>query len=358
MQPEEYHKHVLKRGRWMKKIFFIFFTIFIIFPLVAFFAYPFISGPAENFKTGEVFEIKKGMGVSEIADFLEEKGYIKSATIFKLYDKWDSYKTKNYSGIKAGKYTFKNKLDVFGVYHKLKNGESGIDNISITILEGEPNFLIAKKYARKFKGISEKKFLELAKDYEGYLYPDTYSFSPYVTEDTVIKTMKKNFYKKAGKIVSEINKSNKSLGKILTMASLIEKEAGNASMKTKKHISGILWRRIKKDIPLQVDAVFAYIYKRHLPRTMYSHLKVDSPYNVYKNKGLPPTPIGNPSVDSITAAMYPTTTTDLFYLTGKDGKFYYAKTGVQHNVNKAKYITNYKAPVVETEEKVEGISEL
>lgn len=95
---------------------------------------------------------------------------------------------------------------------------------------------------------------------------------------------------------------------------------------------------------LQVDAVFAYIYKEHLSRTLYSHLKVDSPYNVYKYKGLPPTPIGNPSVDSITAAMYPSQTTDLFYLTGKDGKFYYGKTGTQHNINKSKYITNYIAP--------------
>lgn len=224
----------------MKKIFFIFLTTVIIFPLVALFTYPFISGPAENFKVGEVFEIENGMGVSAIADFLEDEGYIKSATIFKLYDRYDSYKTGNFSGIKAEKYIFKTQLDVFGVYRRLKTGESGIDNISITILEGEPNFILAKKYAKKFSGISEKKFLELAKSDEGYLYPDTYSFSPYVTEEVVIEAMKKNFEKKAGDIVAEIEKSNKSLDKILTMASLIEKEAGNASMATKKHVSGIL----------------------------------------------------------------------------------------------------------------------
>jgi UPF0755 protein len=74
----------------------------------------------------------------------------------------------------------------------------------------------------------------------------------------------------------------------------------------------------------------------------YSHLKVDSPYNTYKNKGLPPTPIANPSVKTLEAALYPNTTDKLFYLTGLDGKFYYAKTYAQHLVNKKKYIDNYK----------------
>jgi UPF0755 protein len=218
--------------------------------------------------------------------------------------------------------------------------------VIVRIQEGDPNFLIAEAFTKNkaFKNFSKERFLDLAKDSEGYLYPDTYSFSPYVTEETIIKTMKNNFYKKAGKLVDKIEKSNKSLDKILTMASLIEKEAGNTPMSIKKRVSGILWRRIEIGMPLQVDAVFSYIYQKHLPRTLYSHLKVDSPYNTYKNKGLPPTPIGNPSVSSIEAALYPTKTKDLFYITGKDGKFYYSRTSAGHNENISKYRINYIKP--------------
>jgi UPF0755 protein len=359
METEDYHKYIQKRGKWMKKLFFIFLTMVIIFPLVAVFSYPFISGPAESFSVGEVFEIEKGMGVSDIADFLEDEGYIKSATIFKLYDRWDSNKTKNYSGIKAGKYIFKNQLDVFGVYRRLKVGESGIENIKVTILEGEANYSIANKISGlgKFKNFDAKKFIDLAKNEEGYLYPDTYEFSPYVTERGVIDKMKENFENKAGYLIKKINQSNRSLDKILKMASIIELEAGISSIEIKKKVSGILWRRIEIGMMLQVDVSFNYIEKRHLYTKEIGpeQFNNESLYNSYKHKGLPPTAIGNPSVASIEAAMYPTATKDIFYLTGKDGKFHYAKSNAEHEKNKNKYIKNYVPEVVE--EKVDQVAE-
>jgi UPF0755 protein len=93
---------------------------------------------------------------------------------------------------------------------------------------------------------------------------------------------------------------------------------------------------------LQVDAVFSYIKKSHIYKTMNGHLEVDSPYNTYKYKGLPPTPISNPSIESIESALNPNKTDKVFYLTGLDGKFYYAKTYSKHLQNKSKYIDNYK----------------
>ncbi len=351
MNELDYHEHV-QRSRWLKKALALAVIIFLIIPLTVFFAYFFVSGPAENFKVGEVFEIREGMNVSEIADFLEKEGYIKSASVFKLYDRWERFRGGDESGIKAGRYTFKNEEDIFGVYRRLKNGISGIEDVKVRIMEGDPNFLIAETFEKnkKFKNFSKERFLELAKNKEGYLYPDTYSFSPYVSEETIIKTMEDNFYKKAGKIVDRIEKSNKSLNKIITMASLIEKEAGNAPRSVKKRVSGVLWRRIELGMPLQVDAVFDYIYQKHLSRILFSHLKVDSPYNTYQNKGLPPGPIGNPSISAIEAAMYPTPTKDLFYITGKDGKFYFSRTSAGHYDNISKYRTNYKKSVVEEED--------
>ncbi len=348
MEDGEYHIQVQKQ-KWLKKLILFLVVLFIIIPLTLFFAYFFISGPAEKFPTNQVFEIKKGMSVAEIANFLAKENYIKSAGIFIYYDHYKKYFDSNYQGIKAGKYIFKTELDIFGVYNRLRGGISGIDDVKITILEGDPNFVIADKIlaSKKFKNFSKEKFLELAKDKEGYLYPDTYHFSPYATEESIIRVMEENFYKKNKKLIEKINKSNKSLQKIVIMASLIEKEAGNMPLETKQKIAGILWKRIERDMLLQVDAVFSYIFKRHLNRVLFSDLKVDSPYNTYKYKGLPPGPIGNPSTSSLQAAMFPIKSRYLYYINGKDGLIYYAETPAEHYQNIAKYRTNYVPPQVE-----------
>ncbi|PID83178.1 hypothetical protein CSB11_02430 [Candidatus Campbellbacteria bacterium] len=340
-----------QKGKWWKKLLFLVALLFVIFPIVVFFSYAFVSGVPRDFPLNRDFEIKKGMSIKEIGEFLEKEHYIKSAFVFRAYGKYITDFKKEDGSIDSGWYNFKQPLDVFDVYRRLKDGESGVDKVKITFIEGETNHQYAKKIARKFKNITEKSFLEKAKEHEGYLYPDTYNndFTAYSTEEDIIKVLRKNFDQKNKDILKKIKNSDKSLEKIIIMASLIEKEAGSAPLSVKKMVSGILWNRIRRGMPLQVDAVFSYINKRHIKKTLYSHLKVDSPYNTYKYKGFPPTAICNPTTSSIVAAFSPTKTSYLYYITGKDGKFYYAKTGTGHQQNVLKYRINYKAPEIDLE---------
>ncbi|MBP9816793.1 MAG: endolytic transglycosylase MltG, partial [Candidatus Pacebacteria bacterium] len=103
-------------------------------------------------------------------------------------------------------------------------------------------------------------------------------------------------------------------------------------------VSGILWNRIELGMPLQVDAVFGYIQDTQTYSPSFDDLEIESPYNTYRNKGLPPGPIANPGVNSILAAVTPTKTEYLYYLTGRDGKMYYAETFEAHKANRARYL--------------------
>jgi len=120
------------------------------------------------------------------------------------------------------------------------------------------------------------------------------------------------------------------------MASLVEKEA--RTLENKKLVAGVLWNRIKLHMPLQVDAVFGYINDRDTYAPSFADLTVDSLYNTYTHQGLPPGPIDNPGLDSIEAALYPATSTYLYYLTDKNGVMHYAKTFEEHKKNKEKYL--------------------
>jgi UPF0755 protein len=116
------------------------------------------------------------------------------------------------------------------------------------------------------------------------------------------------------------------------MASIIEREARKSE--TRRIISDILWRRIELGMPLQVDAVFGYILGKSGYAPNFEDLKIISPYNTYLNRGLPPGPIANPGLDSILAAVEPKPNDWLYYLTGSDGKMYYAKTFEKHVANR------------------------
>jgi UPF0755 protein len=129
--------------------------------------------------------------------------------------------------------------------------------------------------------------------------------------------------------------SEKSLRDIVTMASIIEKEATRESM---QEVSNILWKRIDEDMPLQVDAGFVYERGKHTFELSLEDLKEDSPYNTYTRRGLPPTPISNPGIQALLAASQPQETDNFYFLTGYDGEMYYASTLKEHDSNKEKYL--------------------
>ena len=109
-------------------------------------------------------------------------------------------------------------------------------------------------------------------------------------------------------------------------------------MESRQIVSGILWKRLSLGMALQVDASFKYINGKGTKDLSLADLKIDSPYNSYLYKGLPPTPICNPGLGSIQAALTPTQTAYLFFLTDKTGNMHYAKTYAEHLLNKQKYL--------------------
>ncbi len=214
--------------------------------------------------------------------------------------------------------------------------ESKAADVRVTLVEGLSSREMGEVLAAQFPNITSDSFRQASAGEEGYLFPDTYSFLPDATAQEVVMTMRENFDTRVASITPQIQASGHSLKDIIIMASLIEREG--RTLDEKRMIAGILWNRIRIGMPLQVDAVFGYIFEKPTYVPSHANLAVDSPYNTYTHKGLPPGPINNPGLDSILAAATPTKTSYLYYLTGTNGKMYYAKTLAEHNRNVARYL--------------------
>ncbi len=288
--------------------------------------------PPSAFPVGITVVIPQGETARKIATTLTEKHIITSPALFKVLVRTTGGK----SGVQAGTYRFNEPLGLFSVTYRLLRGQLGIAPLHITLSEGMTTLEMGNTLAVRFPNISSTGFHSAAKQYEGYLFPDTYSFLPSVTIQTVISTMRKNFYTHISSINPQIIASKHSLKDIVVMASLLEREA--RTLKEKRMISGILWNRINKNMPLQVDAVFGYIFGKPTFSPSFADLKVKSSYNTYIHRGLPPGPISNPGLDSLLAAATPTKTAYLYYLTGTNGKMYYSKTLAEHNAHSVRYL--------------------
>ena len=140
--------------------------------------------------------------------------------------------------------------------------------------------------------------------------------------------MLQTFNKETAPLLEKINQSKLNSEEILTLASILEREAN--SPESMRIVSGILQGRMEAGMPLQADASVENILDKPLKELTPDDLKVDSPYNTYLNRGLPPTPIGNPGIEAITAALEPTATDYVYYITDSEGNFHYAKTYNEH----------------------------
>ena len=218
----------------------------------------------------------------------------------------------------------------------MSGGKFRLAPVVVTIPEGFDSHQIADAFAEKLPNFNKEEFLTLVADKEGYLFPDTYYFLPSVTADDVIGMMNKNFNTKITPLEEDIYKSKWSLHEIITLASLIEEEASRG--KDQVLISSVLWNRLNLNMPLQVDAVFRYINGKNTYQLSLEDLKIDSPYNTYVYKGLPPGPITNPGIKAIEAALRPVESNYLFYLADRRGNTYFAKTFDEHKLNKFRYI--------------------
>jgi UPF0755 protein len=290
------------------------------------------SIPPSEFPRNVIIKIPSGTTVSEAGKILKEKGIIRSTTLYKVY----VILINGSSGIQKGDYLFDKSISAISVAHRTANGEQNIQKKKITIPEGSSTKEIATIIKRSIPEFDDKLFVEKAKEYEGYLFPETYYFFPNVTPSEVIKEMRTVFDQEIAIIEDKISMSKRSREDIIIMASILEEEANNA--KDRKVISGILWKRIDTGMPIQVDAPFYYTLGKGSLQLLTSDLRADGPYNTYTRKGLPPTPISNPGIASIEASLYPETSAYWFFLSDKSGTMHYAVTHDGHVENKWKYL--------------------
>ena len=299
---------------------------------ILFFFFNFIICAPKNFPVDSIIVIEKGETLSSTTALLKEKGVIKSEFLFKSF----SY---IFGGgkIMAGDYYFTDYQNILKIVFRFKNGEYNLTPIKVLITEGSNTKEMAEILAKKLPSFDKKLFLEISSIKEGYLFPDTYLFLPDQKVEDIVSVMENTFTKRLESIKIKITAFNKPLSDIIKMASILEGEA--RTTETRRIIAGILWKRILLGMPLQVDASFKYINGKDSFNLTTEDLKIDSPYNSYIHKGLPPTPISNPGLDSIISAVTPIKTSYLYFLSDKDGNMHYSATYEEHLANKEKYLS-------------------
>ena len=285
-----------------------------------------------DFPVHSIVRVPKGVILGDIAGRLEEKDIIRAPRLFIAAVEFFGDEKK----VKSGHYLLNNPENAISLAFRFARGKFGVPAVSVRIPEGFSSHEIIKLFDGRFFNLDRKEFVRLAAENEGYLFPDTYFFYPTMAADEIVEIMRENFNEKTKSLTADILRSEHSQKETIIMASIIEREA--LKEKDKFLVSGVLWNRIKIGMPLQVDAPFAYISDKSTYELTRADLAGNSPYNTYKNRGLPPTPIGNPGLVAIRAAIEPTESSYLYYLSDRSGNVYYAKTFEEHKLNRIKYL--------------------
>jgi UPF0755 protein len=185
---------------------------------------------------------------------------------------------------------------------------------------------------------------------EGKLFPDTYFFYPYVTAAEIESALEQNFSRRIAKLKTQFESDQNqasitnseiiagyTFDEILIMASIVEKEVRTAE--DKAMVADLFWRRIKNGMPLQADSTLTYVTGKGSDTLTLTELKdKENPYNSYVFKGLPPTPISNPGLVSIQAALNPKSNPYVFFLSDKEGNTHFSETYKEHLRLKEKYL--------------------
>ena len=310
-------------------------TIIIILLLILIAALYFVSTINNPLKGNEdiVVRVEDGDNFYSIINKLEEDKKLKSVPIIKLYVKVLGKSVD----IKPGEYLLSKGSSVEEIINSL-NTESSLNKVKFTVPEGYSKEDIASKL--EDEGICSKNdFILAIKEYplpsyvkpneekrynlEGYLFPDTYIIEIGETPKEIINKMIKRFEEmldEASKATNVIVK-DEDIETVVTIASMIEKEARLDN--ERPTIASVIVNRLNIDMKLQIDATVIYALGEHVDTVTYDHLEIDSPYNTYKNYGLPVGPISNPGIESIKATLKPESTDYLFYVLKDDNSHYF-----------------------------------
>ena len=298
--------------------------------------------PTEEHPPSKIVVIPDGLTFQNVAVLLEREQLIKSSSVFVLFGKSQFADRK----VHAGEYELNPGMIPAEILSKLLNGEVLLH--PLTIPEGLTITQIADVVSQQ--GLTDRvEFLRLAKDrefivslgikaetLEGYLYPDTYKFPRPIKSREVLVAMVEQLRQVVGPdFLARMQELKMTMHEVLTLASVIEKETGSGG--ERPEISAVFHNRLKKHIPLQSDPTVIYGLPAFDGNLHKKDLSSPSPYNTYLVQGLPPGPIANPGIQAIRAALYPSESRSLYFVSRNDGTHQFSATLIEHNKAVEKY---------------------
>jgi len=290
-----------------------------------------------------ILSIPPGATLKKISKDLQSLSLIRNASAFRLLANIRQKQTH----IQVGEYELNQSMLPMDILKAITSGKTVLH--PVTIPEGYRISEIAELLTETIS-INKEIFIKetrnedllnklniTSKSLEGYLFPETYHFSKHTSEKKIIQTMLNTFQQrmKTKKIQHQIQSSDMSLHEIITLASLIEKETGMNG--ERKHISSVFHNRLKRKMRLQTDPTVIYAIENFDGNIRKKDLNIDSPYNTYRHKGLPPGPIASPGIKSIVAALNPIKTSHLYFVSKKDGSHQFSSSLKEHNRAVQKY---------------------
>jgi len=307
-----------------------------------------VTTPVEHQSADRIVTIEPGSGTQTIIARLVEAGVVTNPLALKIYLRL----TNRGSNLKAGDYKFASPISPLEVVEKIRRGD--VDLERVTIPEGFNRFDIAETLATKTGKATAQEFLRLmddqtpieriapvARNLEGYLFPDTYNYNSKTAPADLIQLMTNRFVEvftpewtaRAGQIGLTVHQ-------VITLASIIEEEAKIPD--ERPHMASVFFNRLKRGMPLASDPTFIYAallagdYDGN-PNQL-RHRDRYSPYNTYLVSGLPPGPIASPGRASIQAVLYPDNTEDLYFVVnGTEGRHKFSRTAAEHDAAVEEY---------------------
>ena len=295
----------------------------------------YLMNPAKEGGADQVFSVREGSNLKEVAGELKGREIINNKTLFLLWARVMGY-SRN---IKAGEYRLNSGIAPVKILDILSRG--AIITHPVTIPEGFTIKQIGDLLEKK--GLANKdEFLaltcdpDIAKLYgisgpglEGYLYPDTYHFGRGLSSMSVIDVMVRRFKEVYAPFREIAERSGMTMEKVVTLASIVEKETGLG--KERPLIASVFLNRLNKRMRLESDPTVIYGLKEFNGNLQRRHLVQQTPYNTYVIRGLPPGPIANPGREAMKAVLYPARSNYLYFVSKNDGSHYFSKTLSEHN---------------------------
>ncbi|MFP4431440.1 MAG: endolytic transglycosylase MltG [Spirochaetaceae bacterium] len=298
---------------------------------------------------GSVVTIEPGQHLGEIAAELQRLGMVRSDFFLILYARYRGLE----EALQAGSYHLSGWMSAVDVLEKIVSGDAVFNEITVTIPEGFTLAQIADRFetlglfsrdefeaaavvGQEFRDLWVLNDLPDGKILEGYLFPDTYRIFPTSTPETVIRRMVQHLQRVIdGRILRDIEGTGATLHEILTLASIVQKESPEWDM---PGIAGVFWNRLEIGQPLESDATVNYVLGTSNLQPTFRDTEVDHPYNTYRNRGLPPGPIGNPGLAAIDATVHPLEHDYYFFLHKPTLETVFSRTFGEHLAAKARYL--------------------